>query len=120
MIDPTAAEVLFMGTEAETSGLEAFNAVKDKEGLNDNTTTLARTTDILIQLINDGMIEVWLGDPNSREPVYHPGDPLGCLTFTNPRQSVFNSSTVFPSTSRDSPASCAKNSIIFLSNCSSL
>ena len=52
MIDPTTAEVLFMGTEAETSGLEAFNAVKDKEGLNDNTATLARTTDILIQLIN--------------------------------------------------------------------
>ena len=85
MIDPTTAEVLFMGTEVETSGLEAFNAVKDKEGLNDNATTLARTTDILIQLINDGMIEVWLGDPNSREPVYHPGDPLGCQMVTPER-----------------------------------
>ena len=85
MIDPTTAEVLFMGTEAETSGLEAFNAVKDKEGLNDNTTTLARTTDILIQLINDGMIEVWLGDPNSREPVHHPDDPLGYQMVTSER-----------------------------------
>ena len=49
------------------------------------TATLARTTDILIQLINDGMIEVWLGDPNSREPVYHPGDPLGYQMVTPER-----------------------------------
>ena len=64
MIESVVAEVLFMGTEAETSGLEAFNVVKDREGLNDDDATVARTTGILIQLINDEMIEVWLGDPN--------------------------------------------------------
>ena len=85
MIEPAVTEVLFMGTEAETSGLEAFNAVKDEEGLNDDATAIARTTEILIQLINDEMIEVWLGDPNSREPVFHPGDPASSRTITPER-----------------------------------
>ena len=85
MIESVVAEVLFMGTEAETSGLEAFNVVKDREGLNDDDATVARTTGILIQLINDEMIEVWLGDPNSREPVFHPGDPASSRTITPER-----------------------------------
>ena len=32
-MDPTTAELLFMGTECETSGFEAFNAVRDMENL---------------------------------------------------------------------------------------
>ena len=32
-MDPTTAELLFMGTECETSGVEAFNTVRDMENL---------------------------------------------------------------------------------------
>ncbi|WP_299058374.1 hypothetical protein [uncultured Actinomyces sp.] len=85
MIESAVTEVLFMGTEAETSGLEAFNAVKDEEGLNDDATAVARTTEILIQLIKDEMIEVWLGDPNSREPACRPGDPVSSQMITPER-----------------------------------
>ena len=56
MIDPATAEVLFMGTEAETSALEAFNAIKDEEGLDSDTATV-RTISILTQLLNSRMIE---------------------------------------------------------------
>lgn len=85
MIESAVAEVLFMGTEAETSGLEALNAVKDREGLNDDDAAAARTTGILAQLINDEMIEVWLGDPNSREPACRPGDPASPQMITPER-----------------------------------
>ena len=84
MIDPATAEVLFMGTEAETSGLEAFNAIKDEEGLNSDTAAI-RTIDILTQLLNSRMIEIWLGDPKSRDPIYRPNDPVGATIITKQR-----------------------------------
>jgi hypothetical protein avisC_05662 len=84
MIDPATAEVLFMGTEAETSGLEAFNAIKDEESL-DNDTAAVRTISILTQLLNSRMIEIWLGDPKSRDPIYRPNDPVGATIITKQR-----------------------------------
>ncbi|WP_315582954.1 hypothetical protein [Actinomyces viscosus] len=83
-MDSTVAEILFMGTEAETSGLEAFNTVKDEEGLDDSS-AVVRTTSILTQLLNDGMIEVWLGHPNSRSPMPLPNDPEGVHMITPER-----------------------------------
>ena len=83
MIDPATAEVLFMGTEAETSALEAFNAIKE-EGL-DSDTAAVRTIGILTQLLNSRMIEIWLGDPKSRDPIYRPNDPVGATIITKQR-----------------------------------
>jgi len=84
MSDPAKAEVLFMGTEAETSALEAFNAIKDEEGLDSDTATV-RTISILTQLLNSRMIEIWLGDPKSRDPIYRPNDPVGATIITKQR-----------------------------------
>ena len=45
-MDPTTEELLFMGLECETSGIEAFNTVRDMEHL-DAEAAVERTRTIL-------------------------------------------------------------------------
>ena len=84
MIDPTVLEVLFMGFEGETSAFEAFNAVRKMENLDTNSATI-RTREILTQLTALNWINLWLGNPYTRAPEPHPGDPNGTDIVTSER-----------------------------------
>ena len=84
MIDPTVLEVLFMGFEGETSAIEAFNAVRKMENLDTNSATI-RTCEILTQLTALNWINLWLGNPYTRAPEPHPGDPNGTDIVTSER-----------------------------------
>ena len=75
-MDPTTAELLFMGTECETSGFEAFNAVRDMENL-DAEAAVERTQAILAWLASGNMIDLFLGNPFTFEPTPRDGDPTG-------------------------------------------
>ena len=75
-MDPTTAELLFMGTECETSGFEAFNAVRDMENL-DAEAAVERTQAILAWLASRNMIDLFLGNPFTYEPDPRDGDPTG-------------------------------------------
>lgn len=75
-MDPTTAELLFMGTECETSGFEAFNAVRDMENL-DAEAAVERTRAILTWLASSNMIDLFLCDPFTYEPDPRDGDLTG-------------------------------------------
>ena len=90
MIDPTVLEVLFMGFEGETSAFEAFNAVRKMENLDTNSATI-RTCEILTQLTALNWINLWLGNPYTRAPEPHPGDP-----HSHQRESAFHGRPRWP------------------------
>lgn len=75
-MDPTTAELLFMGTECETSGFEAFNAVRDMENL-DAEAAVERTQAILAWPASRNMIDLFLGNPFTYEPDPRDCDPTG-------------------------------------------
>lgn len=73
-MDPTTAELLFMGTECETSGFEAFSTVRDMENLGAEA-AVERARAILARLASGNMIDLFLGDPFTYEPAPRHGDP---------------------------------------------
>ncbi|MFC2779991.1 hypothetical protein BKH24_05370 [Actinomyces oris] len=75
-MDPTTEELLFMGTECETSGIEAFNTVRDMENL-DAEAAVERTRAILTWLSSSNMIDLFLANPFTYEPDPRDGDPTG-------------------------------------------
>lgn len=84
MTHSTVAEVLFMGMEGETSGLEVLTTVQSMENL-DEYAALQRACEILEYLTAHAMIDVWLGDPVTRDPLPRPGDPKGVQLITPER-----------------------------------
>ena len=54
-MDPATEELLFMGMECETSGIEAYNTVRDMENL-DTEAAVERTRAILAWLASRNMI----------------------------------------------------------------
>ena len=65
-----------MGTECETSGIEAFNTVRDMENL-DAEAAVERTRAILTWLSSSNMIDLFLANPFTYEPDPRDGDPTG-------------------------------------------
>ena len=84
MTHSTVAEVLFMGMEGETSGLEVLTTVQSMENL-DEYAALQRACEILEYLTAHAMIDVWLGDPVTRDPLPRLGDPKGVQLITPER-----------------------------------
>ena len=74
-MDPATEELIFMGLECETSGIEAFNTVRDMEHL-DAEAAVERTRTILTWLASSNMIDLFLGNPFTYEPDPD-GDPTG-------------------------------------------
>ena len=60
-MDPATEELLFMGMECETSGIEAYNTVRDMENL-DTEAAVERTRAILAWLASRNMIDLFLGN----------------------------------------------------------
>ena len=75
-MDPTTEELLFMGMECETSGIEAYNTVRDMENL-DTEAAVERTRAILAWLASRNMIDLFLGNPFTYEPDPRDSDPTG-------------------------------------------
>ena len=84
MAHSTVSEVLFMGMEGETSGLGVLGTVQSMENL-DEYAALQRACEILEYLTAHAMIDVWLGDPVTRDPLPRPGDPKGVQLITPER-----------------------------------
>ncbi|WP_315582956.1 hypothetical protein [Actinomyces viscosus] len=84
MINRTLLEVLFMGFEGETSAFEAFNAVRKMENLDANAAA-ARTCEILTYLTVHNWVNLWLGDPYTRDPDPRAGDSEGIDIITSER-----------------------------------
>ena len=75
-MDPATEELLFMGMECETSGIEAYNTVRDMENL-DTEAAVERTRAILAWLASRNMIDLFLGNPFTYEPDPRDSDPTG-------------------------------------------
>ena len=73
-MDPATEELLFMGMECETSGIEAYNTVRDMENL-DTEAAVERTRAILAWLASRNMIDLFLGNPFTYDP--RDSDPTG-------------------------------------------
>lgn len=68
MYQPISTEILFIGMENETPIYEAYNTFKKREEL-DSKTAVHEFCSIFLRLLENGLIEMWLGDPYTLKPV---------------------------------------------------